>query len=223
MANLLNLHKLFDNHNGYLGQLKVDDLDRRELGRVRETARKAIKEALQNWGRFVTKSELLEGTAQNSENFKFARPKFRIQGSFAYHTANDCQRPPYQQIDQDDGLFLPISFIASNLNSRPNITAKGYFKLVEAALKPVCDREGWTLNPPPIKGSCVRIGINERLHLDIPLFAVSDETFQNLRESVIKAVMTGDSFRADEGSTREDDELPEAIYKALQDNVSIVE
>jgi hypothetical protein len=115
-------------------------------------------------------------------------------------------------------MFLPVSFIASNGNTRPRITAKGYFKLVEAALKPVCEREHWILNPAPLKGSCVRIGLSQRLHLDIPLFAVSDETFENLRESVIKAFMTRDSVAMDAASNREVDELPEDVYKALQDN-----
>jgi hypothetical protein len=218
MANLLNLHRLFNTRDGYLGQLKVADVDSATLSRAREIIRKTLKDAFRNWERFIAKADLFEAhVLQKGAEIKFAGPKFRIQGSFAYYTVNDCQHPPHQQIDQDDGMFLPVSFIAINGNAKPRITARGYFKLVEAALKPICQRENWILNPAPIKGSCVRVGLSERLHLDIPLFAVSDETFENLRESVIKAFMTRDAAM-DSASTREDDELSEDLYKALQDN-----
>ena len=219
MTNHLNLHRLFNNRDGYLGQLKVADDDRDTLSRAREIIRKTLRDAFRNWERFVAKSDLFEAhTLRQGAEIKFSGPKFRIQGSFAYHTANDCQHPPHQQIDQDDGMFLPVSFIASNGSATPRITAKGYFKLVETALKPVCENEGWVLNPAPLKGSCVRIGLSQRLHLDIPLFAVSDETFENLRESVAKALMTRNDSAMDAASDREDDQLPEDVYKALQDN-----
>ena len=219
MTNLLNLHRLFDMRDGYLNQLRVADSDRARLTQARELVRNTLKDAFRNWDQFVAKAELFGAhTFQTDTDIKIAGPKFRIQGSFAYHTVNDCQKPPLQQIDQDDGMFLPVSFITSGGGITPRITAKGYFKLVETALKPVCTREGWTLNPEGKKESCVRVGLSQRLHLDIPLFAVSDETFENLRESVIKAFMTRDGAAMDSVGLQEDNELPEDVYKALQDN-----
>jgi (2Fe-2S) ferredoxin len=93
---------------------------------------------------------------------KLPQPKFRLQGSFAYHTVNDCQGSPPKHIDQDDGLFLPIGFLSANGNARPGIASKAYFKLVEDALRPLCARNGWILNPGRAKDTCVRIQITPR-------------------------------------------------------------
>jgi hypothetical protein len=219
MSASLNLHRLFYTDDGYLSALRVSDADQSTLSTVREKARKAIREAFRNWEKFVTKADLFE-SSEAGAGFPptLPAPKFRLQGSFAYHTVNDCQRTPPQQIDQDDGMFLPVSFIVTGGGVRPRITAKAYFTIVEAALRPLCSQEGWTLNPGGPKDTCVRIGISPRLHLDIPLYAVRDEAFEQLVESSARVLAKSDSMTFDAAAFSDQEELPEDVYRALDES-----
>lgn len=123
---------------------------------------------------------------------------------------NDLQRNPPQQIDQDDGVFLPIGFVASNGRAQPRIASKAYFKLVEDALRLLCHERGWRLNPGRAKDTCVRVEIGPRLHLDLPLYAIKDEAFDRLQESVIAKSFAADAREADEAV-----ELFDDIYRGL--------
>jgi len=136
MATKLNLHKLIGTDAGYLHAIRVEREDRDDLSEAREEIRTELRDAFRNWEKFVNRAELrdsaFEGTAYTPD---LPAPKFRIQGSFAYHTANDCQNPPDQQIDQDDGVFLPLSFVMVKGFARPTIASSAYFQLVERALR----------------------------------------------------------------------------------------
>jgi len=146
MTTKLNLHKLMNRETGYLNELRVTQDDRGSLATARELIRGTLREAFRNWEIYVTETQLRDSQVVTaSVRPKIPAPKFRIQGSFAYHTANDCQIPPRQQIDQDDGVFLPLSFVTVNGRARPTIASNAYFNLVEAALKPLCDQKGWLL------------------------------------------------------------------------------
>ncbi|RZL85928.1 MAG: hypothetical protein EOP66_00130 [Sphingomonas sp.] len=214
MTTKLNLHRLMATQEGYLAALSVPKDDSVRLSDARETIRDTLRYAFRNWQDHVTQSELTEGMgvlAKAARPPRLPTPKFRIQGSFAYHTANDCQDPPEQQIDQDDGVFLPISFVMVNGSARPTIAAAAYFRLVERALKPLCAARGWTLNPGGRKNSCVRVEISDRLHIDLPLYAIRDSSFEKLveyaaMESLAKSVAIRDSR-----------ELDEKIYRELAD------
>jgi len=211
MATKLNLHKLMGTGDGYLDKIAVEQLDRFALSNAREMIRDILRDAFRNWDQYLRREELL-GRELAMEAFEpdVPRPKFRIQGSFAYHTVNDCQHPPGQQIDQDDGVFLPQSFVLVGNSIRPTIASAAYFKLVEKALEPLCRREGWKLNPTK-KGSCVRVEIDERLHIDLPLYAIKDSAFEQLvefaaMESLTKSLQMRDSI-----------DLDEEIYRTLAD------
>jgi hypothetical protein len=214
MSTKLDLHRLMGTDVGYLAALAVPKTDSQKLSEVRETIRSELRDAFRNWSAHVSQFELTEGLGVIAKTMPPPRlpvPKFRIQGSFAYHTANDCQDPPEQQIDQDDGVFLPISFVMVNGNARPTIAAAAYFRIVEKALTPLCKRRGWTLNPGGAKNSCVRVEIGDRLHIDLPLYAIRDASFEQLvefaaMESLQKSVAIRDSR-----------ELDEKIYRELAD------
>ncbi len=211
MATKLNLHKLMGVGQGYLDEIAVETPDRQELTAAREMIREHLLSAFRNWGQYLLREELLgKELAATTLDPQVPRPKFRIQGSFAYHTVNDCQNPPAQQIDQDDGVFLPQSFVLVGNRVRPTIASAAYFKLVERALTPLCRREGWTLNPVR-KGSCVRVEISERLHIDLPLYAMKDSAFEQLVEvaaaqNLTKSIQMRDAV-----------DLDERIYRTLAD------
>lgn len=202
MGATLNLHRLFSTDDGYLKELRVADRDREVLSSAREEIRGALRVAFREWKKYVTRAELFEQMLEKASiDPDLPAPKFRIQGSFAYHTVNDCQQTPPQQVDQDDGMFLPIGFISNGGGTRPQIASKAYFKIVEDALKPLCASRGWTLNPGGQKDTCVRVGINSRLHIDLPLYAVEDEAFKQLMEtraaSLHKSIAAMDAASAD--------------------------
>lgn len=209
MSTMLNLSKLMDTESGYLCALRVGHKDRELLSMAREEIRDTLRHAFQNWSSFVKAAELRDWRVDTSPSqLRLPTPKFRIQGSFAYHTLNDCQFPPTQQIDQDDGVFLPLSFVTSKGRARPAIASNAYFALVERALKPLCDKKGWILNPRKEKGSCVRIQLSDRLHIDLPLYAVRDAAFEEMVEfAAVNSVQ--------KAQIRDAVELDERVYRNL--------
>jgi hypothetical protein len=213
MAASLNLHKVFAGRAGYLDRLRVPDGDDIALRQARELIRGVLKTAFRDWNQHVSRTELFEGAMLKSlTDAKLPQPKFRLQGSFAYHTVNDCQVNPPQQIDQDDGVFLPIGFLSANGSARPGIASKAYFKLVEDALRPLCARNGWILNPGRAKDTCVRIQITPRTHIDLPLYAIRDEAFERLVETALnKSLARNMAFDAAA------DDLFDDVYRGLAD------
>lgn len=113
------------------------------------------------------------------------KPKFRTQGSFSYHTHVDPETKPPQEIDIDDGMFLPVSFVAKNGSSDPQVASDLVFRITEAALLPLCEKNGWELVTN--KASCVRIKLPNHAHLDIALYAVPDGEFAGLMEKAAKS------------------------------------
>lgn len=134
------------------------------------------------------------------------RPKFRMQGSAcqAYRTLNDPAHPP-QQIDYDDGVYLPVSFLAET--GDPVIAAGGYYQLVEMLLKPLCDKKGWSIDSTTRK--CVRVVLDDHAHIDLPLYAIPDQQFLRLAEDAALAKMFGRSALV-ESTLLEDD-----VYERL--------
>lgn len=206
----LNLNKLMGSEEGFLDAIRVGNEDRLALSAAREKIRDRLRYAFRNWREFIAPSELQGRLVKDAVEPHVPTPKFRIQGSFAYHTANDCQDPPTQQIDQDDGVFLPLTFVTLNGTARPTIASSAYFRIVEKALEVLCATEGWTLNPK-CKNSCVRVEISSRLHIDLPLYAIRDEAFERL-VTAAAADSLAKSF-----AIRDSRELDEQIYRELAD------
>lgn len=208
MATKLNLHKLMSRDEGYLRKLRVAKDDEVSLSAAREEIRDTLRGAFRSWRTYLSETELRDaavpvGVIPNA----LPSPKFRVQGSFAYFTVNDCQNPPRQQIDQDDGVFVPLSFVMVGNTERPTIASEAYFKLVEKALAPLCSQNGWVLNPKK-KNSCVRVQLNGRLHIDLPLYAVRDSAFELLVE-------TAGATTLQKSLLRDSRELDERIYREL--------
>lgn len=134
-------------------------------------------------------------------------PRFRMQGSYVYRTLNDpvTDHVPPQQVDLDDGVFVPTSFVNEE---NPTLAAKSYFDTAEDALEPLCQSRGWTLNKE--KSSCVRIYIDNKIHIDLPLYAIPDKDFEQV-ELMTKAA--GLRTAALESSV-----LSEEEYQAVPDD-----
>jgi hypothetical protein len=179
----LNVHRVFTGSGGaknYLSALTVDDATEATLRAARDKIRNAVKDGLRDWETLVRKQDLFESVFASVEPPPL-RPKFRMQGSFSYRTCNVPAQTPPQEIDLDDGVFLPVSFLSQNGSIHPAIVSRGFFVAVERILDPLCKSEGWRLVKD--KSSCVRVEVTNDAHIDLALYAIPDEDFISLVET----------------------------------------
>jgi hypothetical protein len=108
-------------------------------------------------------------------------PRFFTQGSWAYKTLNAPAHLPPQQADIDDGAYLPLSFMTET--GRPRAASQVFFQAAEAALAPLVKERGWVLVRE--KATCIRIIISRFAHIDIPLYAIPDDQFEQLRKAAM--------------------------------------
>ena len=213
----LNANRLLvgtDRLPGFWGNISLDDeTERKPLIAVRDEIRTVLRKGFValNDGGFRQKAMLLkldEAFRAREEGFQLA-PRFRMQGSFAYFTVNRPAWAPPQQIDLDDGVYLPTSFVDQHA---PVVAAKAFFSVVEDILRPLCERNGWTLCRD--KSSCVRIVLGEGAHIDLPLYAIPDEDFLDPNSVVAKAMggMGMDSVLMSEDASGG---LSEAAYERI--------
>ncbi len=208
----LNLHRIFSGipEKDYLSALTVEKRKEDSLRSARDEIRGALRSALGNLTQFP-REQLFEVLAQDSVPTSL-KPKFRMQGSFSYRTCNDPAHKPPQQVDLDDGMFLPVSFLQEKSGrAHPTIVSKGLFAAVEQALAPLCKKHGWQLVDKP---SCVRIELNDDAHIDVALYAIPDNAYRTLVE---KAVMAESALARDSARKELTDatELSSNFYQAL--------
>ncbi len=108
------------------------------------------------------------------------QPRFFTQGSWAYKTIN-APAHATQQADIDDGAYLPLSFV--RVTSKPSMATKVLFSAAETALMPLVLTRKWRLLTD--KPTCIRIEISTFAHVDVPLYAIPDIQFAQLREAAM--------------------------------------
>ncbi|OPH35645.1 CBASS cGAMP synthase [Moraxella atlantae] len=156
-----NLHRVFKNNNdGFFHKLipSMEQLD----------AFKYCKDKVQ---------EKLESDLKEIYGVK---PKFRLQGSWAYGTCN-VPALATQEMDFDYGCYLPnVCFVDDEKTEGEKI-----LRYVEKSLQVVCDEQDWTLDTS--NASCLRItGFLPQAHFDVPLYAVPDDMFADLQDVQIR-------------------------------------
>lgn len=180
---LANAHALFHGQQvggNYLTKLTIADEERAKLMAARKAIRAALREAA---------STLAEQEDVWKENDKVSmargnRPKvvvkFMTQGSFAYKTINAPAQRTHQEIDLDDGMYVPVTFLEGQ---RPPFAAKALFSFVERVLETLCLRNsGWHLDKS--KEHCARIKLWKGAHIDVPIYSIPQDRFQQLVESM---------------------------------------
>lgn len=119
-------------------------------------------------------------------------PKFFTQGSFKYKTLNRGAHMPPQQIDLDEGCYLPMSFAKA---TRPSHASALFFKAADEALKALADEEEWEYVDD--KDTCCRLVVNNRIHIDVPLYAIPDKEFDSLVAFASQRILAEDHAAAD--------------------------
>lgn len=165
---MLNLNTLFSgspSNPGFHQQLTLAPQDRNKLNEARNIIRATLREGV---------PALIK---QQFPTLKTPTPKFHTQGSWAYDTIIRPAHIPPQQVDVDDGCYMPLGFLKG---AQPNIASKFFFDAVEAVLMPVTQRLGWKINPNGAKPTCTRVELDNTKHIDIPLYAIPDDEFGKL-------------------------------------------
>ena len=110
---------------------------------------------------------------------KKVKPKFCSQGSSVYKTLNKPAHTPPQQMDVDDGAYLPMTIIEE---TGPIIAKEAFFKIVDSALQQLCqeNREWKFINN---KATCARIIVSTDMHIDVPLYAIPEGEYAALTEA----------------------------------------
>ncbi len=210
-----NAHRVFTgpaDAEHFLAALTLEAEREQMLRQARETCREAIRTGLRNWSGVIRKSVLFETLAADAAPTSL-KPKFKMQGSFAYRTLNEPAHSPPQEIDLDDGVFVPVSFLNDNGGAHPVLISSGYFKAVEALLAPTCEEHGWTLVTD--KPSCVRVELADDAHIDFALYAIPDEEFDDLVEAEVLAK----AMKAQDRALLQDQmELDENLYRGLRED-----
>lgn len=180
---LANAHALFcglKSQPSYLANLAIDQNDRAGL----MEARRAIREALKFAAASINVHDEYWQDSYSARNWR-SRPtievKFMTQGSFAYGTINAPAQTPAQEIDLDDGMYVPVEFLS---NGEPALAAKGLFRFVETALAQLCDINKWELAEKP---NCVRVNLWPGAHIDIPIYSIPRERFAAIQEAFDKS------------------------------------
>jgi len=211
----LNAHRVFTgpaDAEHYLAALTLKAECEQLLRSARETCREAIRAGLRSWSNVLQRSMLFEAAVASFVPGSL-KPKFKMQGSFAYRTLNDPAHTPPQEIDLDDGVFVPVSFLNDNGHSHPVLISSGYFQAVETLLAPVCKEKGWTLVTD--KPSCVRVELDDEAHIDFALYAIPDKEFDELVETAALAkAMTAQ----DRALLADQIELAEDLYRGLRED-----
>jgi len=130
---------------------------------VRSHIRKHLSEAL------------IQEFNRKSQKVKIESPRFRTQGSWSHGTIN---MPAYhsQQLDIDDGCYIPVSVFEKLAN--PKSSSDLFFRAMDTVLSALCEEKGWKLDSS--NPSCVRLIIQKNAHIDVPLYATPEDTYEVL-------------------------------------------
>ncbi len=212
MHGTLNVHRVFrgsQTRRGYLAALGLTEDRTKSLREARDRIRRALREEMPDWNNPAKARILVERNYITlASQMPALSPKFRMQGSGVYQTLNFPAHVPPQEVDFDDGVFLPTSFVEERGSNRPVVASKGYFSMVEEILDPLCTRWGWKLDTG--KSSCVRVRIDAEAHVDLALYAIPDKEFAELAEARALTMLGGR-----QAAPELDFELAEEIYKDL--------
>ncbi|MGG7670747.1 CBASS cGAMP synthase [Yersinia sp. J1] len=115
---------------------------------------------------------LLNMSDDERKAFQSTAPRFWVQGSYKYKTLNKPYHQPPQQMDIDDGTYMPMEMF----KEEPLVGHKLLILLVDASLASLAaEKTGWEALKLP---NCGRIAIkNRNIHVDVPMYAIPKEQF----------------------------------------------
>lgn len=204
---------LFHKHthqDRFVNALNITEAQDAMLRDARRKVRAAVRAAFTEARRYLSQKVNEADLALIAQ----IRPKFMSQGSYVYGTLNTpCH--PSQEIDLDDGVYLPMAFI----NKEPRLSMRWFFEVVDGALRELADREGWVFKTKP---TCARLALTgQQAHIDVPLYAVPDERHAAMTAQFAaldrEASLTEALFKADLSIARQVRLDENEVYLAVRD------
>lgn len=175
MQQKFNAHRLLTNGNeniAFINNLNITDTEDELLVNCRKDVRKYLREGFH---------QLRNSSAIKFQEFedeiKNLKPKFWTQGSYAYKTMNNPAFNPPQQIDLDYGVYFPMAL----LDGKPHAVKNKLLKLVKLILTELAESKGWGVS---VKPTCLRLEVNKRVHIDIPVYAIPEEKYVMLKSAM---------------------------------------
>ena len=123
---------------------------------------------------------LIHEFKQKAREVNIKSPRFRTQGSWSHGTIN-MPAHPVQQLDIDDGCYVPVSVFEEM--SDPKASSELFFRAMDAVLNDLCEKKGWRFDSS--NPSCVRLIIQRDAHIDVPLYATPENTYETLEEKAV--------------------------------------
>lgn len=160
-----------DDH--FLDKLTISTEEENQLRELRKLIRATLKRGFKE---LRDRAHTFNNEAQ--QYIARLEPKFWTQGSFVYGTLNSPAYVPPQQIDLDDGVYFPMDVVEGN----PKAAKDLLFTLVDGMLSNLARDRGWEFDNS--KPTCARLNISERIHIDIPIYAIPEERYTVLKASM---------------------------------------
>jgi len=115
--------------------------------------------------------------------FLNTEPSFWVQGSYKYKTLNKPYHKPPQQMDIDDGTYMPMDMF----KAQPLVGHELLLLLVDASLASLAEEnDGWKALKKP---TCGRLVIEDRnVHVDVPMYAIPKDKFETRKVALESAV-----------------------------------
>lgn len=175
---LANAHALFNGLNkdpSYLASLEVSEAEKRKLMQARTKVRDCLKQTALSISDLDQYWDFTYAQKIKRKDRGKVSVKFMMQGSFAYKTLNSPAQSPQQEIDLDDGMYIPVTFLE---NGNPALIAGEIFRFVDEALEALCARENWVLDPT--KNNCARVKLWPGAHIDIPIYSIPIDRYEDI-------------------------------------------
>lgn len=216
MAASVNAHSLFAGRDpaAFLKAITPSAADRRLLLDTRKKIRTHIKACFNKLSQDVAEQQklgLIDRRAPNPKPLRLS-PKFSSQGSFVYGTLNSPAHQPPQEMDLDDGMYLPLEVIDK---VPPRVASNLLFKVVGDMLQDLCDANpGWEMER---KSTCCRVSLPFGAHIDVPLYAYPDE-YEEYLEKAAANVAFAEAFSAMDSAARQKPLDSDKVWLAHRDN-----
>lgn len=175
MAQQFKAHRLFRNNEKEYAFIDNLEVSNDEIGLLKE-CRRDVRNYLRNGFSLIRKG-LREQHKDLSSEIKSLEPRFMTQGSFEYKTLNNPAINPPQQIDLDDGVYFPMALV----NGKPQAAKITLLNLVREILYELAKNKNWELTQ---KSTCLRLGVNSRIHIDVPVYAIPEERHVLMTEAL---------------------------------------
>jgi len=180
------------NFSDFRKNINLSDEDKKNLLSARKEIRATIRKAFnENQTEYFSQDtiQLLSEFTTNID--KKIKPLFMSQGSFVYKTINLPLNPPTQQMDLDDGVYLPLSYIENESDGNFQAAANIVREVIQKCVQDLCNKKGWKLNKAP---KCLRITISNEAHIDLPIYSIPDKEAHTIKESYALSFSASSQF-----------------------------